>query len=129
MTITSQPSADGRELTIVINGRFDFNAHQAFREAYLRSDVQPQRYVLDLQGANYLDSSALGMLLIVAEILFELGELAFGLIELGLPLAEHPRRLALGLLGHLDDRRHAVGPTRRHDSTPLARLAECRLQA
>ncbi|AJE15810.1 MULTISPECIES: STAS domain-containing protein [Stutzerimonas] len=67
MTITSQPSADGRELTIVINGRFDFNAHQAFREAYLRSDVQPQRYVLDLQGANYLDSSALGMLLLLRD--------------------------------------------------------------
>ena len=67
MTITSQPSADGRELTIVVNGRFDFNAHQAFREAYLRSDVQPQRYVLDLQGANYLDSSALGMLLLLRD--------------------------------------------------------------
>ena len=67
MTITSQPSADGRELTIVINGRFDFNAHQAFREAYLRSDVQPQRYVLDLQGANYLDSSVLGMLLLLRD--------------------------------------------------------------
>jgi len=67
MTITSQPSADGRELTIVSNGRFDFNAHQAFREAYLRSDVQPQRYVLDLQGANYLDSSALGMLLLLRD--------------------------------------------------------------
>lgn len=67
MTITSQPSADGRELTIIISGRFDFNAHQAFREAYLRPDVSPQRYVLDLQGANYLDSSALGMLLLLRD--------------------------------------------------------------
>ena len=29
MAITSQPSADGQELTIVIQGRFDFGAHQA----------------------------------------------------------------------------------------------------
>ncbi len=67
MTITSQPSADGRELTIAISGRFDFNAHQAFRDAYQRQDVAPERYVVDLQGATYLDSSALGMLLLLRD--------------------------------------------------------------
>src|SRR3546814_3120023 len=33
MTITSQPSTDGQELTISISGRFDFNAHQTFRRS------------------------------------------------------------------------------------------------
>jgi|TARA_A100001391_G_scaffold201039_10_gene187045 anti-anti-sigma factor len=67
MTITSQPSTDGQELTISISGRFDFNAHQAFRDAYQRQDVNPQRYVVNLQGTTYMDSSALGMLLLLRD--------------------------------------------------------------
>ena len=67
MNITSQPSVDGQELTITINGRFDFNAHQAFRDAYQRQDVNPRRYVVNLQGTTYMDSSALGMLLLLRD--------------------------------------------------------------
>ena len=67
MTISSQLSADGQELTITIQGRFDFNAHQAFRDAYQRADCTPQRYVVDLCGATYLDSSAPGMLLLLRD--------------------------------------------------------------
>ncbi|KJS31349.1 STAS domain-containing protein [Stutzerimonas kunmingensis] len=67
MTITSQPSTDGQELTISISGRFDFNAHQTFRDAYQRQDVNPQRYVVNLQGTTYMDSSALGMLLLLRD--------------------------------------------------------------
>ncbi|MCW5513391.1 hypothetical protein IGA63_30035, partial [Pseudomonas aeruginosa] len=36
MAITALPSADGQELTIQIQGRFDFGAHQDFRDAYER---------------------------------------------------------------------------------------------
>lgn len=67
MTISSQLSADGQELTITIQGRFDFNAHQAFRDSYQRLDSTPRRYVVDLNGATYLDSSALGMLLLLRD--------------------------------------------------------------
>ncbi|WP_298190689.1 STAS domain-containing protein [uncultured Pseudomonas sp.] len=67
MAITSQPSADGQELTIVIQGRFDFGAHQEFRNAYERVSSPPQCYVVDLQGTTYLDSSALGMLLLLRD--------------------------------------------------------------
>ncbi|GAB3485755.1 STAS domain-containing protein [Azotobacter salinestris] len=67
MAITSQPSADGQELTIFIQGRFDFGAHQEFRDAYERVNITPKRYVVDLQGATYLDSSALGMLLLLRD--------------------------------------------------------------
>lgn len=67
MAITSQPSADGQELTIVIQGRFDFGAHQEFRDAYERIDQRPKRYVVDLKGTTYLDSSALGMLLLLRD--------------------------------------------------------------
>ena len=48
MTISSQLSADGQELTITIRGRFDFNTHQAFRDAYQCAGSSPRRYVVDL---------------------------------------------------------------------------------
>jgi anti-anti-sigma factor len=67
MAITSQPSSDGQELTIVIQGRFDFGAHQEFRNAYERVDSTPHRYVVDLKDTTYLDSSALGMLLLLRD--------------------------------------------------------------
>ena len=67
MTISSQLSADGQELTITIQGRFDFNTHQAFRDAYQHVGNSAERYVVDLGGATYLDSSALGMLLLLRD--------------------------------------------------------------
>ena len=67
MAISTQLSADGQELTIAIQGRFDFGAHQAFRDAYERVDGTPKRYQVDLQGTTYLDSSARGMLLLLRD--------------------------------------------------------------
>lgn len=63
MNITATPSADGKELTIKIEGRFDFSALQAFRNAYEKILPVPERFVIDLKESDYLDSSALGMLL------------------------------------------------------------------
>ena len=67
MAITSLPSPDGQELTIVIQGRFDFGAHQEFRDAYEGASLSPERYIVDLKGTTYLDSSALGMLLLLRD--------------------------------------------------------------
>lgn len=67
MAITSQASADGQELTIVIRGRFDFASHQEFRDAYERVAITPRSYLVDLQDTSYLDSSALGMLLLLRD--------------------------------------------------------------
>src|SRR5271163_1141761 len=63
MTITASPSADGSELTITIKGRFDFSSLQQFRNAYEKVEPKPKAYVIDLKESDYLDSSALGMLL------------------------------------------------------------------
>lgn len=63
MTITSNASADGNELTITVKGRFDFSALQQFRNAYEKVSPKPKAYVIDLKESDYLDSSALGMLL------------------------------------------------------------------
>lgn len=67
MSITTQLSADRQELTIAIAGRFSFGAHQEFRNAYERVDASPRSYVIDLAEATYLDSSALGMLLLMRD--------------------------------------------------------------
>ena len=66
MSVTSELSPDGQQLTIFVSGRFDFASHQDFRAAYEGLGSE-QRYVVDLRGAHYLDSSALGMLLLLRD--------------------------------------------------------------
>ena len=63
MTIKSTLSSDGQELVISVQGRFDFSSLQLFRNAYESQECQPKNYVIDLKESDYLDSSALGMLL------------------------------------------------------------------
>ncbi|BBE50215.1 STAS-domain containing protein [Ferriphaselus amnicola] len=55
--------------TVDIMGRFDFSAHRGFKEAYdpLLSDGSVTSFVIDLSGVDYMDSSALGMLLMLRE--------------------------------------------------------------
>ncbi len=67
MSIIAKPSADGAELTIEVEGRFDFSAHLDFRKAYEKSAPKPKKYVIDMGRASYLDSSALGMLLLLRD--------------------------------------------------------------
>ena len=67
MAVTSVISEDGSKLTIAIKGRFDFAKHQEFRDAYEKLQLKPQLIVVDLKEATYLDSSALGMLLMLRD--------------------------------------------------------------
>jgi HptB-dependent secretion and biofilm anti anti-sigma factor len=67
MAITSTVSPDGNQVTIYIQGRFDFSSHQDFRNAYEKLSKVPSQYRVDLQGTTYLDSSALGMLLLLRD--------------------------------------------------------------
>lgn len=54
--------------TLSLDGRFDFVAHREFREAYERLLASPLQHLdIDLKGVTQLDSSALGMLLLVRE--------------------------------------------------------------
>lgn len=47
-----------------LSGRFDFSTHRDFREAYQKLiDSRVKHITIDLGGVEYLDSSALGMLL------------------------------------------------------------------
>ncbi|WP_144395176.1 STAS domain-containing protein [Pleionea sediminis] len=65
MAVTS--NASGNELTIKVNGKFDFSCHQEFRSSYEGSDSRPEKYIVDLGETSYLDSSALGMLLLLRD--------------------------------------------------------------
>ncbi len=67
MSITSQIGPNGDTVTIRVEGRFDFSAHQAFRETYEHLDSSIREYRIDLQETSYLDSSALGMLLLLRD--------------------------------------------------------------
>jgi anti-anti-sigma factor len=50
-------------LLIAIEGRFDFNILQEFRDAYSEKEGSQGQFVIDLAQTEYIDSSALGMLL------------------------------------------------------------------
>ncbi len=60
-------SISGNELTVQVEGRFDFSAHQEFRDAYEKAGSSISQYVIDMARASYLDSSALGMLLLLRD--------------------------------------------------------------
>lgn len=54
-------------LYIRIRGRFDFSAHKEFREATNRIAEGIKKIEVDLSATDYLDSSALGMLLLLRD--------------------------------------------------------------
>ncbi|MGJ8682297.1 STAS domain-containing protein [Paraglaciecola sp.] len=56
-------SDDGNLLTIFIDEKFDFSQVQGFRAAYSEGTEAVTSIVIDLQSTEYMDSSALGMLL------------------------------------------------------------------
>ena len=65
MSVITEISPDGQKLTISVKGRFDFAKHQEFRESYENKALAA--VVVDLKEATYLDSSALGMLLLLRD--------------------------------------------------------------
>lgn len=67
MTISAKLSNPENELVINVEGRFDFSAHQDFRSAYEDVGANPNSYAIDMTDATYLDSSALGMLLLLRD--------------------------------------------------------------
>lgn len=68
MTIVSN-QIDNAKATLTINGRFDFSIHRNFREKYEAILAAPgvRHLAVDLRDVNYIDSSALGMLLLLRE--------------------------------------------------------------
>jgi anti-anti-sigma factor len=65
---TSVATGEGRAV-IRLKGRFDFNAHREFRDAVDQAlkDADMREVQVDLAAVDYLDSSALGMLLMLRD--------------------------------------------------------------
>ena len=62
-------SDDGKQLTIIVDEKFDFAKVQDFRVAYSNGSDEVKSIVIDLQRTEYMDSSALGMLLNMQKIM------------------------------------------------------------
>lgn len=60
---------NGGSGVLELRGRFDFSAHRAFRESYdaLLTNPVVTDLNINLAGVEYMDSSALGMLLMLRE--------------------------------------------------------------
>lgn len=67
MAINSSVSNDGKSLTIEVDGRFDASSLDEFRSCYERGASGLEAYEVNLRKAEYLDSSALGMLLVLRD--------------------------------------------------------------
>jgi HptB-dependent secretion and biofilm anti anti-sigma factor len=67
MSVSSQYNKDKKELVIRVTGRFDFSLHQDFRKVSDMNKEDIDRIIIDLSKTDYLDSSALGMLLVLRE--------------------------------------------------------------
>ena len=70
MAGTITVTREEKETLINIKGRFNFEMHSQFRSAYQHGTGKGnkgKRFVIDLAGTEYIDSSALGMLLLLRE--------------------------------------------------------------
>jgi anti-anti-sigma factor len=67
MAIDTTLDATTQTLTINVSGRFDFGINQEFRKATDQAASSVKTIVIDMMKVDYLDSSALGMLLVLRE--------------------------------------------------------------
>jgi len=65
--MTIEVSTNSETATIKIIGRFDFSSQRDFRNAYQNQEQIITEYIVDLSQTEYIDSSALGMLLLLKE--------------------------------------------------------------
>lgn len=75
MAIITQVNSEKTEVKLRITGRFDFDSHEDFGHALEQAKKYPRaKYVLDFSGVESIDSSALGMLLLLRDALGGEGE-------------------------------------------------------
>lgn len=67
MAVETNLDAENKRLEIKISGRFDFSVHQDFRKATQQASSGVTAIVVDMSSTDYVDSSALGMLLVLRD--------------------------------------------------------------
>ena len=64
MTVLVDSGSSTGEVTISIDGRFDFSQHEAFRTAFEQLPSRPERYVVDLARTGAMESAGFTMLVL-----------------------------------------------------------------
>lgn len=67
MSLTVHHDNEHDCLTLQLGERFDFSVHRDFHDACLGAEMSARSYVIDLSEVTSMDSSALGMLLLLRE--------------------------------------------------------------
>lgn len=67
MNVLVSEAPGGSEVTISVKGRFDFSCHQDFMRSYKEFPKGAKKFIVDLKDTEYMDSSAMGMLLQIRE--------------------------------------------------------------
>jgi anti-anti-sigma factor len=67
MAVDTKISNGGKKATISVTGKFDFQLYDAFKNAYSGTNGPGTEYIVDFSKTDTLDSSALGMLLLLRE--------------------------------------------------------------
>ena len=65
--ISTNYSEKDQTLTINVVGRFEFSLRSEFRDCYKALPKVPKRYVINMQDVSYIDSTGLGMLLLLRD--------------------------------------------------------------
>lgn len=67
MAVETNLDTETQTLEVTISGRFDFSVHQNFRKATQQAGSGVKAISIDLSETDYMDSSALGMLLVLRD--------------------------------------------------------------
>ena len=67
MSLSTKISEDGKVFTISMSGRLDITAYKDLTESYKDKLESVSKWILDMAEVEYVDSSALGMLLMLRE--------------------------------------------------------------
>jgi HptB-dependent secretion and biofilm anti anti-sigma factor len=73
--VSVESIANGHQTTINIIGRFDFKTLPKFHEAY-KSAPRDSEFIIDFARTEYIDSSAMGMLIMLREYTEELSSVS-----------------------------------------------------
>jgi anti-anti-sigma factor len=67
MSVEAKMSDDAKTLTIKLSGRFDVSLHKSFSDSYKDKIGSISRVIVDMGNVEYIDSSGLGMMLVLRE--------------------------------------------------------------
>lgn len=65
--ITARPTSNGQSLVIEVVGRLGFDQHRQFRRSYEQQPKRYSRYAVNLRRCTNVDSTGLGMLLLLRD--------------------------------------------------------------